>query len=184
MMHRVITAVLILLFAGICITGVQHTPSHVSEKADAAVRFDDYEELYFAILSLTDGPNADEDFFSLPEAARHLHFAALFDMEIMNGGLCQFFVNCGSSYASRISQSLRAVGVPEIADLYDNFVSGNGIDVSDLSAFSISSIDEYAALAALYPFDDFDDPYVALWQELNFPQVMTDYANSHPGAFR
>lgn len=39
----------------------------------------------------------DDDALTAPGAKRTLHTAFLFDMEVQNGGLCQFFDNCPES---------------------------------------------------------------------------------------
>ena len=147
------------------------------------MKYTEYDDLYFDILNITAGPDDDPGFSSLPESARCLHFVALFDMEILNGGLQQFFVNCGVPYALHISKSLRTVGLPEMADLYDAFTTGHGIDVSSLSEFS-AAINDFDAQSALYPFDEFDDAYVNLWEKCNFQKIMLEYANAHPEAFQ
>ena len=144
----------------------------------------EYDDLYFDILDIPAGPNDDPYFSSLPEAAQCLHFVALFDMEIQNGGLQQFFVNCGAAYAVRISQNLRITGLSEIADLYDDFINRHGIDVSCLIRFSAETEDELIALTTLYPFDEFDDAYIKLWKMRKFNKVMLEYANAHPEAFQ
>ena len=136
------------------------------------MKYTEYDDLYFDILDITAGPDDDPNFSSLPEAARCLYFAALLDMEILNGGLQQFFENCANASALPISQGLRTVGLTEMADLYDAFTAGQGVDVSHPSELSAAATDE------------FDDAYVNLWEKCNFQKIMLEYANAHPEAFQ
>lgn len=87
-----------------------------------------------------------------------------FDMEIQNGGLCQFFVNSSRAFASTLSEALEVVGALPYKELYDRFIADNGIDLDDLDAFDIDDVNDYAEKTKLYPFDDFDDRYYELYQ--------------------
>lgn len=81
--------------------------------------------------------------------------------EVNNGGLCQFFVNSSRDCAPYVSEALAAVGAVEIKDLYDRFVSDNGIDVNDLSSFKITKLEDYEAQTERFDFDAFDDKFYA-----------------------
>lgn len=171
-MRRFIIILILLAIAGGVAGAVMSRP-----------RFDDYEELYFYLLDSTPGPH-DESFAALPGPVQQMYVAAILDMEIQNGGLCQFFVNCGTDYAPLTAAALRAVGVEPMAELYEAFLSDNDISMEDAAAFEIvnftmDDMDRYAALAKSYPFDAFDDAYMSLWESLHFEQAMLDYANAH-----
>lgn len=84
------------------------------------------------------------------------------DMEVANGGLCQFFANDRGLVAPYISEYLKLVGAEEHQALFDGFLAKHGIDVHDLSAFSFITIEDFVALYDLYPFDEFDDGYYQL----------------------
>ena len=45
-----------------------------------------------------------------------------FEVEVNNGGLCQFFVNSSRECAPYISKALEVVGAISIKDLFDNFI--------------------------------------------------------------
>jgi hypothetical protein len=149
----------------------------------AEMRFSDYENLYFSILDLTAGPGDDAQFESLPEPAQALYILAILDMEVQNGGLCQFFVNCGSAYATRVSESLRTVGLEPMRILYETFLSDNRIDPSDLNSYHFDTPDDIAEQYERHPYDDFDDAYMELWVKLDFNKVMLQYADAHPEIF-
>ncbi len=91
-----------------------------------------------------------------------LYTVEYFDMEYLNGGLCQFFVNSSRMVAPFVSESLKVIGAEKHADMYDDFISKNGIDPGDLSAFDTDSIDKYIELSKKYPFDEFDDAFIKL----------------------
>ena len=125
----------------------------------------------------------DEQFDLLPGSAQAMYIAAMFDMEVQNGGLCQFFVNCGSPHAQRVADSLKAIGLEPMGILYESFLSDNQIDPSDLSSFQCETAEDYAAQYGRYPFDNFDSPYTDLWEKLRFNDAMLLYATHHPEAF-
>lgn len=150
-------------------------------KMDA--RFTDYEDLYFSILDITAGPEDEAQFDSLSESAQAMYIAAIFDMEVQNGGLCQFFVNCGPSYAEKVGDTLKMIGLEPMGVLYESFLSDNQIDPTDLDSFRSNTVDDFIAQYERYPFDSFDDAYMDLWGELDFHNAMLRYANAHPEGF-
>ena len=151
----------------------------------------DYDDLYARILDFSAvGPAYDENFDDLPEAAQALYVAAIYDMEMRCGGVCTFFCNEGPAVATRVSDSLRLLGLDPMADAYEDFVEENEIDLTTLAQFDIDFYEngdgfaeEYAALWASYPFDDFDQAYLDQWEKLNFAGRMLDFAAAHPEAF-
>lgn len=146
------------------------------------MRFAEYDDLYMQILELTAGPD-DEAFDLLPASAQAIYVVAILDMEVQNGGLLQFFTNCDSSYATKVAESLRAVGLEEMAVLYESFLAEHHIALNDLSAFQVASLEDFSALYSAYPFfNDFDDAYMALWESLDFNGRMLDFAEAHPEA--
>ena len=83
-------------------------------------------------------------------------------MEVNNGGLCRFFVNPSAEIAPYVSKYLGVIGANEHKELYDSFISDNGIDVSDLSSFIIDDVTEFKAQTERYPFNDFDNAFYEL----------------------
>ena len=144
------------------------------------MHFDDFEALYDYVIDA--GQEAD-DFDALPESVRILYVVEIFNVEIMNGGLCQFFVNEGVELAPLVSAALRAVGFAKGAELYEAFLSENRISLFDMESFRIDDIEEYEDQTERYPFDDFDDEYYDLCEELDVEQLMLDYANAHAEDF-
>lgn len=101
-------------------------------------------------------------FESLNHYEKVLYTVEYFDMEYLNGGLCQFFVNSSRVVAPYVSEALRTIGADKHAEMYDSFISDNRIDLTDLSEFDTDSIDKYSVLSQKYPFDDFDDAFIKL----------------------
>lgn len=112
----------------------------------------------------------------------------MWNIEMQNGGLCQFFVNDGE-YASLVPSALAAVGAEEYAALLCDFVEKHGIDLEDLSAFEldIESVEEdfspYIEVQQKYPFEDFDDAYYELYGTDPLEGKIADYIREHIDAF-
>ena len=81
------------------------------------------------------------------------------EVEVNNGGLCQFFVNTSRMVAPYISEYMRIIGANNHKNLFDKFVTDNNIDLYNLSSFDIDDIDEYEKQTERYPFDDYDDAF-------------------------
>ena len=109
-MRRIIIVLILLAIAGGVVGAVLSRP-----------RFDDYEELYFYLLDATPGPH-DESFADLPGPVQQMYVAAILDMEIQNGGLCQFFVNSSRMVAPIVSEYMSIIGATEHKNLYDTFI--------------------------------------------------------------
>ena len=103
-----------------------------------------------------------EGFEVLNDYEKVLYTVEYFDMEYLNGGLCQFFVNSSRMVAPFVSESLKVIGADKHAEMYEGFILENGINLSDLSEFDADSFDEYIILSKKYPFDDFDNAFIKL----------------------
>jgi len=95
-------------------------------------------------------------------ARRTVYILEQYDAEVQNGGLCQFFVNSPRAVAPYVSKALEDVGAKEHLELFEEFISSNNIDVSDLESFRIFSIRGFKRQAKRYDFDAFDDQYYEL----------------------
>ena len=112
----------------------------------------------------------------IPEKQKLVYSLINFELEVNNGGLCQFFVNSSSKCAPYVSKALEAIGALAVKELYDIFISENKIDVNDLSSFKISSIDEYEAQTQRYDFDSFDNKF---YEDENLHQLIIDYSRKN-----
>ena len=84
------------------------------------------------------------------------------EMEVNNGGLCQFFVNSSRMVAPYISEYLGVIGAQAHKTLFDTFIATHHIDLSDLTSFIIDDIGDYDKQTERYPFDEYDEAFYAL----------------------
>lgn len=104
----------------------------------------------------------DDDINLLNDKEKVFYVLYLYNMEIQNGGLCQFFVNSTKIYAPLVSHFLKEVNAVEHKKLYDDFIKANNINLYDLSYFDIDNVEEFSEKNNSYPFDDFDDKFYTL----------------------
>lgn len=135
------------------------------------------EDFYETIFQyVCEGVVIDINDTSITNEQRNVYSLLTFEMEINNGGLCQFFVNSSRECAPFISDALTAIGETKIKNLYNQFVIDNSIDLNDLSSFAISSIDEYSEQVERFDFDSFDDKY---YEDSNIHQLIINYARNN-----
>lgn len=130
---------------------LQMTPEELSALND--------EELREAIDSVLVYYIDKDDIERLNEVQLTVVTVVNLDMEVNNGGLCQFFVNSSADFAPYVSESLRLIGAEKIKKLFDQFVEESGIDLADLSSFKIEDASEFEEQNNRYPFDAFDEAY-------------------------
>ena len=122
-----------------------------------------FEAVYFYNLDLIESyPNESTALLQISPERRVVYILSIFDMELQNGGLCQFFVNSSRSLAPYVDECLKAVGAEEHRELFAEFVSNNQIDLGNLDSFRISDIEDYAAQTERYDFDAFDNSFFEL----------------------
>ncbi len=122
-----------------------------------------YETIYFQNLDIAEAAeDEDKESAQFTGARKTVYVLGLFDSEIQNGGLCQFFVNSSRSVAPYVIESLRCVGADEHLILFDDFITTNNIDVSDLESFRVFSKRGYIKQTKRFDFDSFDDKYFEL----------------------
>lgn len=102
-----------------------------------------------------------------------------FSMEVNNGGLCQYFVNSSRLTAPNILDALKTIGADPYFDLLHSFVSGHHIDLTDLNSFIIENVDDFEAQSERYPFDEFDEPFYQLEENIHLEQLLSAYARLH-----
>ena len=119
-----------------------------------------------------------DDFSSMSPERKAAYTAACLELEVMNGGLCQFFANCPDC-VPYVPEALSAIGAEDHRKLYENFLSATGIDPLDL-VFQTEDMDEFSRLYELWPWEDFDDAYLSLNP---IPELLEAYVESNPDAF-
>ena len=122
-----------------------------------------FEAVYFYNLALVESfPDEATALSQISPERRIVFILSIFDMELQNGGMCQFFVNSSRSLAPYIDECLQAVGAEEHRKLFIKFVADNQIDLNNLDSFRISSAEEYATQTERYDFNSFENSYVEL----------------------
>ena len=130
------------------------------------------DELVVALAFPTD------DFSSMSPERKAAYTAACLELEVMNGGLCQFFANCPDC-EPYVPEALEAIGAAEHKALYDRFLADTGIDPLD-PVFQTEDMDAFSQLYELWPWEDFDDAYLSL---APIPELLEAYIQSNPDAF-
>ena len=122
------------------------------------------DELFEAVLSRTEHKvdsfdEWEEGVNSLNNSQKIFYSINWLEVEVNNGGLCQFFVNSSRMVAPYISEYMSIIGANDHKELFDSFITNNNIDLSNLSSFDIDDVDEYEKQTERYPFDDYDDAF-------------------------
>ena len=140
---------------------------------------EEYEKLYMHVMM--ESCDADNpDFSAQSRAMQALHVVLLFDMEIQNGGVAQFFWNQGSTYAALVPEMLREMGLDDVAALYEDFIAANYIQIAEIDSYREQFPDAGVEFYSLHPFDEFDEAYMKIWAETNINSRFLDYAGQHP----
>ncbi len=122
------------------------------------------DELFEAVTARTeskvDGFDEWEDGLnSLNPSQKIFYSVNWLEIEVNNGGLCQFFVNSSRMVAPLVSEYMDIIGAAQHKKLYDDFVNKNGIDLTELSFFDVDKVEEFEEKTEKYPFDEYDDAF-------------------------
>ena len=125
------------------------------------------DELFQAVLSRTEHKvnsfaEWEKGINSLNNSQKIFFSLNWLEMEVNNGGLCQFFVNSSRIVAPYISEYMNIIGANDHQRLFDNFVYDNKIDLTNLSSFDVDDIDEYEKQTQRFNFDEYDDAFYSL----------------------
>ena len=121
-------------------------------------------DLYYAVTVRTESKvtacnDLQKGIAALNDKERIFYAVNYLEVEVNNGGLCQFFVNESRAVAPLVSEYLCMIGAFAQQKLYDDFIGKYHIDVTDLSSFDIESFEDFTAQYERYPFDEFDDAF-------------------------
>lgn len=154
-------------------------------RSELAALIDDelYEAISTRILAEERHMEVEECLEKFKGAKRIFYIANYFDMEVGNGGLCQYFVNSSRLTAPWILDALHAVGAENQRTLLADFIGKNKIDLTDLNSFMITDAEEFEAQNARYPFDDFDDAYYNIDEKYPLCSLLDQYARKHLDEF-
>ena len=103
-----------------------------------------------------------EGFNSLNDEQRVFYAVNYLEMEVNNGGLCQFFVNSSRTVAPIVSEYMGIIGAIEHKKLYNAFIEKHQINTNDLSSFDSDTIEVFQSQYERYPFDEYDDAFCEL----------------------
>ena len=121
-----------------------------------------------------------EAFARLNDHQKVVYALDYLEMEVNNGGLCQFFVNSSRVVAPYVSDYMALIGASEHKALFDGFISQHRIDLNDLSSFIIHRHRDYEAQTKRYPFDEYDDQFYTL---PSLQEPLTAYIRQHLDEF-
>ena len=122
-----------------------------------------YEKVYLQMIDLVESyPEEETALSQISQECRIVYILSIYDMEIQNGGLCQFFVNSSRSLAPFVDECLAAVEAQEHKNLLSAFVTDNNIDLTHLESFEIQNTNDYMAQTKRFDFDSFDKAYIEL----------------------
>ena len=136
----------------------------------------DDEQFFDAINCVCEDAVFDINESRIPKEQKLLYSLIEFEMEVNNGGLCQFFVNSSRECAPYVSEALNEIGAIDLKKLYDSFISDNKINVNDLTSFILNDIEEYQAQTERFDFDSFDDKF---YEYENLHQQIIEYARKN-----
>ena len=121
-----------------------------------------FDAIDFQNYEIAENADEDKELEQFAGARRTVYILSLFDSEIQNGGLCQFFVNSSRVVAPYVSESLKLVNANEHRTLFDDFIKKNNIDVNNLESFKIFRKRDYIKQTKRFDFDSFDEKYYDL----------------------
>ena len=125
------------------------------------------EELFEAVWNRTENIVSSKDDFAdgfndLNDEQRIFYAVNYLEMEVNNGGLCQFFVNQSRMFAPIVSAYMGVIGATEHQKLYDTFIEKQHIDTNNLSSFDCDTIEDFQSQYKRYPFDEYDNAFYEL----------------------
>lgn len=181
----VLIVVLLFLLTGCLIrTGFKkHIKKQMDLNAEQLFDLPD-DELVSAIIFRTDAIYFDADGNALKAMNRSVRTAytvALFDLEVQNGGLCQYLSNSSRETAPYLSEALKQTGAAKTEEILAGFVLENKIDLHDLSGFD--SIKGYEEKTKTYPFDDFDHQFTENYEIENLDTLNAKFIREHISDF-
>lgn len=122
-----------------------------------------YEKVYLQTLDLVEAyPDEKTALSEISPEYKTVYILSIYDMEIQNGGLCQFFVNSSRLLAPHVDDCFQTINAQEHKKLFNEFVTNNNIDLEHLESFEIEDVNEYTAQTMRYDFEAFDNAYIEL----------------------
>ncbi|MCC8074577.1 MAG: DMP19 family protein [Clostridiales bacterium] len=120
----------------------------------------------------------DDDALATPGAKRTLYTAYLFDLEVQNGGLCQFFDNCPES-APYLEDALTALGAEPYLTLLHETLTKFEINLAGLDGSEVSQVVQCGDQCESCPLSAFDSAYCDLYSKTPLEALCIRYARAH-----
>ncbi len=122
------------------------------------------DELFYAVMIRTEhkvGKYEDwaEGVNSLNPYQKIFYSVNWLEIEVNNGGLCQFFINSSRMVAPLVSEYMATIGAEEHKRLYDGFLEKYKINPADVSSFASNDWEELEKRYERYPFGEYDDAF-------------------------
>ena len=134
-------------------------------------------------LDVKYGGCAAQSMDQLNESQQVAYTVATYDLEVLNGGLCQYFTNSSRYTAPYLEGALITVGAPQMQALFSGFVEKYKIDLAELSVFEIENEAEYEENYARYPFDEFDEAFMPVWETESLEALNAQFIRNHISDF-
>ncbi|MCD8147274.1 MAG: DMP19 family protein [Clostridiales bacterium] len=120
----------------------------------------------------------DDDALNTPGAKRTLYTAYLFDLEVQNGGLCQYFGNCPES-VPYLEDALAALGAEPYRALFHDVVVKQDVDVNLVGNSGTAQMVHCGEQCEQCPLNTFDSAYYALHITTPLETMCVRYARAH-----
>lgn len=133
----------------------------------------DASNLFVAVGEMLEAKFNDEN--ELTGAQIVAYTLYLFDLEVQNGGLSQFFTNSSGEFAPFVASALLAVDAVEYEALLAHFLDETAIDLETLEGCE----DERHNAA----YGEFDDRYYTLYETQPLDEMVAAYIRAHADAF-
>lgn len=141
------------------------------------------EGIYTRLLKETEDLEGEQELENLNDSKKVAYIAIWFHQEMLNGGLCQYFVNSSRYTAPMISSYLKLIGAEKYSEMYDKFVEVNNIKVDNLSKFEIKKPKEYSKQYEKCNFEEFDEKYYELDETDPLEIYIAKYIREHINQF-
>lgn len=120
---------------------------------------------------------------SISDYERIAYTVAIFDLEVQNGGICQYFANPSGCTARYISKALEDIGAQKISKAFTEFTTKYDIDINNLEEFKWNSTEEFSSKYTLYPFEEFDNTFVSTYKVENLEELNARFIRDHIDKF-
>lgn len=154
-----------------------------AETMNGMVRNEDpmsFEALFDLICAKAEDGDAMEN---LNPEERVFYVVSMFNMEIQNGGLSQFFFNSTRALVPEVALSLREIGADSYAGLYEEVCAENGVDVNEMDSFDIGKVCGLQTEDECDPFEDFDEAFYAHYEKEPLEELLERYVCAHREKF-